>query len=54
MPSEQDKWLGIYDGQCQLKFQFILQAYFESILKPVYEQYREKTNKMKTERVREK
>ena len=33
---------------CQLKVPFID---FQSILKPVYEQHREKINRMKTERI---
>ena len=46
MPTEKEKWLKFHDGQ----YQFMLYADFESILKPVDEQYRGKTNRMKTER----
>ena len=39
-----------HDGQYQFKVLFMLYADFERILKPVDEKYREKTNKIKTER----
>ena len=50
MPSEKEKWLKFHDGQYQCKVPFVLYADFESILKPVDEQYREKMNRMKTQR----
>ena len=43
-----EKWLTFHYGQYQFKVPFMLYADFESILKPVHEQYREKMNKMKT------
>ena len=46
MPSEKEKWLKFHDGQ----YQFMLYADFESIVKPVDEQYSEKMNTMKAER----
>ena len=50
MPSEKEKWLKFHDGQYQFKVPFILYADFESILKPVNEQYRNRMNTMKTEK----
>ena len=50
MPTEKEKWLKFHDGQYQFKVPFMLYADFESILKPVDERYRDKMNKMKTER----
>ena len=50
MPSEKEKWLKFHDGQYQFKVPFMLYADFESILKPVDEQYRYRMNTMKTER----
>ena len=50
MPSEKEKWLKFHDWQYQFKTLFVLYADFESILKPVDEQYGGKMNKMKTER----
>ena len=47
MLTEKEKWLKIHDGQYQFKVQFMLYADFESILKPIYEWYREKMNTMK-------
>ena len=52
MPSEKEKWLKLNVGQHKFKVPFMLYAYFESILTPVDEQYREKMNQMKTERKR--
>ena len=43
-----EKWLTFHYGQYQFKVPFMLYADFESILKPVHEQHREKMNKMKT------
>ena len=40
MPTEKEKWLKFHDGQYQFKVPFMLYADFESILKPVDEQYR--------------
>ena len=48
MSSEKEKWLKFNDGQYQFKVPFILHTDFGSILKPVDEQYRENTNKIKT------
>ena len=50
MPTEKEKWLKFHDGQYQFKVPFILYADFESILKPVSEQYRDKMNTMKAGR----
>ena len=50
MLTENVKWLKFYDGQYQFMVPFMLYADFESILKPVDEQYRDKMNGMKTER----
>ena len=50
VPTEKEKWLKFHDGQYQFKVPFMLYADFESILKPVDERYRDKMNKMKTER----
>ena len=47
MLTEKEKWLKIHDGQYQFKVQFMLYEDFESILKPIYEWYREKMNTMK-------
>ena len=43
-----EKWITFHYVQYQFKVPFMLYADFESILKPVHEQYREKMNKMKT------
>ena len=45
-----EKWLKFHDGQYQFKGPFMLPAGFQSILKPVNEQFREKRNKLTTER----
>ena len=50
MPTEHEKWLKFNDGQYQFKLSFMMNADFESILKPVDEVYKEKMNKMKAER----
>ena len=50
MPTEKEKRLKFQDGQHQFRIPFMLYADFESILKPVDERYRDKMNKMKTER----
>ena len=47
MPCEKEKWPTLYDGQYQFKILFTLDAHFESILKSVSQEYREKMNKMK-------
>ena len=48
--TEQKKWLTFHDGQYQFKVPFMLYTDFESILKPVDEQYRDRMNTMKTEK----
>ena len=50
MPTEKEKWLKFHDGEYQFKVPFMLNSDIESILKPVDERYREKMNRMKTER----
>ena len=45
-----EKLLKFHNGQNQFKVLFMLYAEFESILKPVDEQYREKMNQMKSYR----
>ena len=50
MPTEEQKWLKYHDGQYQFKVLFMLYVDFESILKTVDEQYKEKMNTMKFER----
>ena len=50
MPNEKEKWLKFHDGQYQLKVPFMLYTDFESILKPVDEQYKDKMNTMKAGR----
>ena len=50
MPNEKEKWLKFHDGQYQLKVPFMLYPDFESILKPVDEQYKDKMNTMKAGR----
>ena len=50
IPVEEEKWLKFHDGQYQFMPLFILYEDFESIAKPVDERYREKMNRMKTER----
>ena len=50
MPTEKEKLLTFHDGQYQFKVPFMLYADFESILKPVDERYRDKMNRMRTER----
>ena len=50
MPTEKEKWLKFHNGKYQFKVPFMLYADFESILKPVDEQYRGRMNTMKTER----
>ena len=50
MPTEKEKWLKFHDVQYQFVLPFVLYANFESILKPVDERYRDKMNRMKTER----
>ena len=49
-PLKKKKWLKFHDGQYQFKVPFMLNADFESILKPVDERYSDKMNTMKTER----
>ena len=46
MPTEK-KWLKCHDGQHQFMLPFMLYAEFESVLKPVDEQYRDQINRMK-------
>lgn len=50
VPSEKEKWLKIHDGQYQFNLSFMLFSDFESILKSIDHQYREKMNKIKTEK----
>ena len=50
MPSEKEKRLKFHYGQYQFNVPFMLYAYFESILKPVSEQYRDTMNRMKAGR----
>lgn len=50
MPSEKEKWLEFHDGQYQFKVQFIPYGVFESILKPVDENYKEKMTQIKKEK----
>ena len=50
MLTEKEKWLEFHDGQDQFKVPFMLYADFESILKPVDEQYRGRMNTLKAER----
>ena len=50
MPTEKERWLKFHNGQYQFMLPFMLYADFESILRPVDERYREKMNRMKTER----
>ena len=50
VPSEKEKWLKIHDGQYQFNLSFMLFSDFESILTSIDQQYREKMNKMKTEK----
>ena len=50
MPAENEKWLKFHDGQYQFKVPLMLYADFESIIKLVDEQYRDKMNTMKTDR----
>ena len=50
MPTGKKRWLKFHDGQYQFKVPFMLYADFESILKPVDKQYREKMKKMKAEK----
>ena len=40
MLTEKEKWLKLHDGQYQFKVPFMIFADFESILKPVDEQYK--------------
>ena len=47
---EKEKWLKFHDGQYQFMLPFMLYADFEGILKAVDERYRDKMNRMKTER----
>ena len=47
MPTEEEKWLKIHDGQYQFMLPFILYADFESIVKPVDDRYKEKMNRIK-------
>ena len=49
VPSEEVKWLVFYDGHYHFKVLLMLDADFESILKPVDEKYIEKINQMKIE-----
>ena len=49
MTTEKEIWLKFPDGQYQFKVPFMLHADFKSILKPVYERYRDKMNTMKAE-----
>ena len=48
--TEQKKWLTFHDGQYQFKVPFMLYTDFESILKPVDKQCRDRMNTMKTEK----
>ena len=50
VPTEKEKWLKLHNGQYQFKVPFMMYADFESILKPVDEQYKGKMNTMKAER----
>ena len=50
MPSKNEKWLKFHEEYYQFKDLLTLCTDFEEILKPVDEKYREKMNKMKTER----
>ena len=50
VPTEKEKWLKFHDGQYQFKVPFMLYVDFESTLKLVDEQYRDRMNTMKTER----
>ena len=50
MPSEKEKWLKFHDGQYQFKVPFMVYTDFESILKLVDEQFRDKINTMKGEK----
>ena len=47
MPTEKGKWLKFHDGQCQFKVPFMLYADFESILKPMDNDYNELRDKYK-------
>ena len=51
MPMERDKWLKLFDGQCQFKVPFMLYADFESILKPVDDRHKVKGKKSYTEKI---
>ena len=44
VPTEKEKWLKFHGGHCQFKVLFMLYADFESILKSVDEQYRNRMN----------
>ena len=50
MPAEKDKWLKFHDGQCQFKVPFMMHADFESILKPVYDRYKDNMKQMRSKR----
>ena len=50
MSTEEEIWLKFHDGQYQFKVPFMMNADFESILKPVDERYKEKMNTMKVGR----
>ena len=50
MPTGKEKWLKIHNGQYQFRVPFMVYGDFESILKPVNEQYRDKMNTLKAER----
>ena len=49
IPSKKKKWLKYHDNQYQFRVLFMLYADFESMLKPVDEQYIEKMTQIKTE-----
>ena len=48
MPSEKENLLKFHDGQCRLRFSFMLNKDFVSRLKQLDDQFREKMNQMKT------
>ena len=52
MPSQDGKWLKFYDGQCQFKVPFMMYADFESILKPIDNDYNELRGKYKEKMVK--
>ena len=50
MNSEKEKWLKFHERQYKFKALFMIYVEFESIIKPLDKENREKVNKMKTER----